>query len=663
MSTNLQDFLPGYLAEADEHLAAATVHLVALEDKARRGEGDPRSVRELFRALHTLKGLSAMIGVDPVVDLAHEMEAVFRTTDRTAGKLSVKAVDLLLRALKAIEERVRALADQRPVLPAPVELVEALARLELEPGGADMVAALALPPEIATKLSASEVAQLLESGGQGRRAVRLDFAPSAVRAASGLSISSVRERLATVADVVKVVPMSQAVLGDNPTGLVFVLLLVSGRSPAELAQAAGLEPALFVDITAAPPITLDARDVGDDDEASERGARLDVVRVEVGRLDEMLDRLSALIVNRFALSRSVAALAERGVDVREVRAVMAENGRALRDLRSSIMRARLVPMAEVLARVPLVVRGAAKATHKRVKVDVRAGSTELDKAVAERVFPALVHLLRNAVDHGIEAPDVRRAAGKPQDGLIEVRCSSTGSDQVELTFRDDGRGIDAAKVAARTGAPMPKDEAELLELVCRPGLSTSTSTTQTSGRGIGMDIVRRVVVDELGGQLSLTTSSSGTTFTVRVPLTIAIIDAFSLTCSLQTFVVPVSTVEDIVEIDAAAVVIGPAPGNARDAVRMLRRRGRTIPLYSLAQLLGLPAEAAPRQQAIIVGAGGAVLAFDIGRMLGQQEVVVRPLQDALVRTRGVAGTTDLGDGKPVLVLDLVALGAAALRAA
>jgi len=238
---------------------------------------------------------------------------------------------------------------------------------------------------------------------------------------------------------------------------------------------------------------------------------------------------------------------------------------------------------------------------------------------------------------------------------------------------DDGRGIDAAAVARRAGVPVPATAEGLLELLARPGLSTKTEVTTTSGRGVGMDVVRRIAVDELHGELTLvTTPGHGTTFSLRIPLSITIVDAFSFVCGGETFVVPVSTVEEIQEVDLARTVRGPdrrkssrgQPDRRRAprAADMMQRRGEAVPVLRLDELFGLPAPTEGRRKAIIVRRNGEPYAFAVDRMLGQQEVVVRPIEDALVRVHGVSGTTDLGDGRPTLVLDLAALGGRLLAA-
>jgi two-component system chemotaxis sensor kinase CheA len=358
------------------------------------------------------------------------------------------------------------------------------------------------------------------------------------------------------------------------------------------------------------------------------------------------------------MGRAVAALAATGVDVRELSSVLSDNGRQVRALRASIMRLRMVPVRTLLERVPLLVRGLSRETGRPVRLDMNAGEAELDKAVADRVFPAIVHIIRNAVDHGIEAEDVRQRAGKDAEGLLRLRCAETSNGQLEIVIEDDGQGLDGEAVARRANQPLPRDDAGLLDLITRPGLSTAAKVTTTSGRGLGMDIVKRIVTGDLGGELSLqTTRGKGTTFTLRIPLTITIVDAFSFVSGGERFVTPVGSIEEILEVDAQRVIEAPHP-RAGTPARLLRRRGEALPLFALSALFGLPAHdppAALAPKALVVRRHAQHFAFEVERMLGQQEVVVRPLDDPLVRVTGVSGSTDLGDGKPTLVLDLVSL--------
>ncbi|WP_437839190.1 chemotaxis protein CheA [Sorangium sp. So ce1153] len=701
---DVTEFVAGYLVEVEEHLSASTANLLAAEAALRTGDSNPKATRELFRSLHTIKGLSAMVGVEPVVDIAHAMETVLRAADRAAGRLSAASIEVLLRGLRAIEERIRALANKKPVPPATPSLLDALAALEVAAAPSPPAPTITAEPEILAKLGSSERVQLAQGVAGGRRALRVDFVPSPARTAEGLNITSVRERVGKLAEIVKVVPLSVPATDKAPGGIAFALLVLTSAPDEELARAAAAD--VVRPLTVAPPAPLAVAELPEQelDEPGEREPQLrGVVRVEVARLDDALDKLSALVVARFRLARAAADLRARGVDVRDLAEILREHDRQLRDLRGAIMRARMISVTELLERVPLVVRGLGRATGKEVRIEIDAGKAELDKAVAERIFPAIVHLLRNAVDHAIEAPADRRRLGKPEEGVIRVSCFERSNNQLELSVADDGRGIDRAQVARRAGRPAPETDAALLDLITLPGLSTLDQATKTSGRGLGMDIVRRIAVEQLGGELSVSTArGAGTTFTLRIPLTLTIVDAFSFLCGDQAFVTPVAGVEEVMEIDPARIFRGPAPGRARGAselpalgrargvaalpapggarggaslpaapggahggtatpppgrarggTELIERRGEVVPIVDLGALFELGDAGASR--ALVVRRNGAPFAFGVTRVLGQQEVVVRPLEDPLVKVPGVSGSTDLGDGRPTLVLDLVTL--------
>jgi two-component system chemotaxis sensor kinase CheA len=651
------EFIAGYLAEAEEHLGSARGRLLTIDEALRKGESSPKAVRELFRSLHTLKGLSAMVGAEPIVDIAHELETILRVADKRGGKLPANAVDEVLKGLRAIEERVASLGRGETLAPAPKELIDALAGLELDSKPDRPSGQLALPADLLARLSLAEQEQLLQGLARGRRAVRADFLPSQTLAARDVNITSVRERLGKLGDIVKVIPRG-ASSGEGRAGSVaFVLLVVTDATNEAIAEAAATSPEEIADIAFLPgPGDLSdellAPDApGDGGEPS----RERFVRVEISRLDDALEGLSALVVTRSRLERAIAELGAGRGSVRDLRNILGENGRQLKALRGAIMRARMVPVADVLDRAPLLVRALSRSSRKLVRLTIDGGNSELDKAVGDRLFPAIIHLLRNAVDHAIETPAERRALGKPEEGQIRVSCGDRSASQLRLVVSDDGRGIDRARVAAQAHSPVPEDDVALLALITRPGLSTIEKATHTSGRGLGMDIVKRIVVDELGGELELSTRpGAGTEFTVVVPLSVTILDVFSFVTGGRTFVVPVGTIDDLTEV-APEMVTRPPGGGGDGGARLLNHRGAVLPLFNLASLLGCPATVAERPKAIIVRRDAERFAFQVDRMLGQQEVVVRPVRDPLVNVRGVAGSTDLGDGQPTLVLDLASL--------
>lgn len=654
---DLREFIAGFIAESDELVAAANAALLDIEAANLAGTSRPRAVRDLFRALHTIKGLAGMIGVDPIVELAHGLESLVRTADRAGGALGRDAVDVSLRGVAAIAERVRAVAERRAPASIAVELRDAIevvargvGRASERPGGA--------------AARGAERQELAEGSRAGRRAWQVSFVPSEANAAAGITIASVRARLAELGDVIKVVP--RATPGEASS--IAFDLLVSSAAPAEaLAHAAATSAEQLVEVTAplepgAPAEPGDAApdasvDAGDARPATDGGGGVlgrALVRVELARLDELQDQLSLLIVSRFRLEREIAALAERGVDVRALREIANLQGRQLRDLRRAILRARMVRVSEVLEPLALLVRSLGRSARKEVRLELDARDAELDKAVADRLLPALIHLVRNAVDHAIEPADERVARGKPRAGTVRVACCDVGGNRLELVVQDDGRGIDRRAIASRAGRAVDSD-ADLLDVLTSPGFSTRDVVTQTSGRGLGMDIVRRIAIADLGGELAVsTTPGVGTAFTLHVPLTIAVVEVFSFACGRQTFVVPVSSVDEIFELRDGEDVQPPVAPGASSPVRLAERRGQAIPLRSLGTLLAIDGGAQARK-AIVIRRQGVPVGFTVDRVLGRHEVVVRAIDDMLVKVPGIAGSTDLGDGRPTLVLDLGAL--------
>ena len=672
MHVDLREFRAAYLAEVDEHLGAINGLLLAVETASRDKKPSPRDLRELMRLLHTIKGLSAMVGIEPVVTIAHRMETVLRAADRAGGLLGGRALEALIAGTRAIEARVHAVANDEPVTEPALATLAALDEVDIPEQQASPIDA-SLDPEIAAKLTASEREQLAQGASAGRRGLRIDFAPTHAKAERGQTISTVRERLASLGEIVRVLPLAVLATEGAPGGLVFSVILLTDALDEHIAESALIPRADIREIITSRllPITTGFESKQLLEQPPVQGGELvepqrpGVLRVEVGRIDDAIEKLSGLIVTRSRLTRAVGRLRDAGVDTRELESIMADNARQLRDLRGAILHVRMVPIAAVLDRLPLVIRSLGKSTGKQVRLLLEDGGAELDKTVAERIFPALLHLLRNAVDHGIEDAAERARLGKPEQATITVSSSSRNNRQIEVRVTDDGRGIDRERVAAKAGRDVPTDDATLLELVCRPGLSTRDEVDMTSGRGIGMDVVHKIIVDGLGGELTLeTTPGRGTTFVLRVPLTIAIVDAFSVWCAGQRFVVPVPVVEEIVEIVPEKLVRGPRV-RGRDT-RFLARRGEAVPVVELARALGLaaspsvdargPAHPTDGRQALVVRRGhDEPVAFAIDRIVGRQETVVRPLADPLVTVVGVTGSTDLGDGRATLVLDLLGL--------
>jgi two-component system chemotaxis sensor kinase CheA len=381
------------------------------------------------------------------------------------------------------------------------------------------------------------------------------------------------------------------------------------------------------------------------------------VRVDLARLDELMRMIGDLVISRARLGESLTRL-ETHVPAVLMRSVQ-ENAlaleRQLRDLREGVMRVRLVPVGEIFRRMPFVVRDLARETGKQVELEMRGQDTEIDKFLIERMLDPVLHLVRNAVSHGIESADERRAAGKPAVARITLSAASVG-DLVMLEIVDDGRGVDAEKVAARARAQGldvpagPLDAHGLLNILCAPGFSTRDEADRASGRGVGMAVVQ-TAVQELGGKLSLdSTPGQGSRFVVELPVTLAITDAIIAQVGPQTFALPQSSVREVIEVDPSTI-------KRFEQNEIAPYRDGVLPIVRLADRFGLQSQARRSLHVFVIGHGQSAVGLAVDRIVGQREVVVRTLADALVKVDGVVGATDLGDGRVVLILDAARLAA------
>jgi two-component system chemotaxis sensor kinase CheA len=317
------------------------------------------------------------------------------------------------------------------------------------------------------------------------------------------------------------------------------------------------------------------------------------------------------------------------------------------------MRVRMVQIGEIFERMTFVVRDLARESDKKIIVQFSGGETEIDKFLVERMMDPFMHLVRNAVSHGLETVAEREAQGKRSEGLLSLSAMTAG-ERIVIKIADDGRGIDRHRVLARAKASGLADNNEeiddhtLLDLICNPGFSTREEADRESGRGVGMDVVKKAI-EELGGRMSLATRlREGTTFTIELPLTIAIAEAFIVTVNGQRFAVPQSAVREVIEVETAATKV-------LENNEIISYRGKVLPLLRLARVFEMDHERQARFHVLVLGDETNAVGLAVDRILGQREIVVRAIKDPLAQSRGIAGATELGDQRVVLILDTTAL--------
>jgi two-component system, chemotaxis family, sensor kinase CheA len=334
-------------------------------------------------------------------------------------------------------------------------------------------------------------------------------------------------------------------------------------------------------------------------------------------------------------------------------------GRSLKELREAIMRVRLIPVAEIFARMPFVVRDLARQTKKQARLKLMGQETAIDKYLIERLKDPLLHLVRNAFSHGVETPAERAAASKPEQATIELSASTVG-DSVIIEVSDDGRGISPGAIIQRAGTmglevPEVTDSETILKILCSSGFSTRENADMASGRGVGMGVVQ-ATVRELGGHLALSSEEGrGTRFTIRLPLTLAIAETFIVRACGQTCAVPQSFVREILQTTEAEIQIA-------NGIEIVPYRDGILPVVRLSDFFRMARdEMKLKSYLLVIVSDRGSIGLLTEEIVGQREVVVRALNDPLIQVSGVSGATELGDGKPVLILDGAALTSGTVR--
>jgi two-component system chemotaxis sensor kinase CheA len=621
----LAGFMDDYFAECDEHLANVRRVLLALDAALDRNESNPVALEELFRTFHSIKGISGMVELREAEMLAHHMESYLRVLRERKADLTKSGLDTLITGVDALEASI---ASRRGGVAAPA--ID------------DVVRQLSTVAAVHRATSADAARPRTATAGW-----RVTFVPSPALIARGVNVDSVRARLRQSGTILDAVPQVR------PEGIRFEFLF-AGDLPQAVRDAWSKDG--IVTEPAAQPADRAAEAQPRAGEAGPRSLQPShVVRVDLTRLDELMRMIADLVITRARLTETLRPIEEHAPPA-AWRAVQ-ESGltleRQLRDLREGVVRLRLVPVSEIFRRVPFVVRDLARELGKEVRLEFRGQDTEIDKFLIERMLDPIVHLVRNAISHGFEAPDERAAAGKPREGTLMLAAAGVG-DTVVLEVSDDGRGIDAAQVLRRArdaGIAVPDgpaDNAMLLRVICAPGFSTRDESDRASGRGVGMAVVQRAIED-LNGTLSLdTTPGQGTRFTIELPLTLSITDALLATVGDRTFAVPQASLREIVEIDPA--VLRRVGGH-----EVAPFRGGMLPIVRLADLFGLASAPRGALHVLVLGTGADAVGLAVDRVTGQREIVVRSMTDALVDVAGVLGATDLGDGRVVLILDAATL--------
>jgi two-component system chemotaxis sensor kinase CheA len=640
--------LDDFFSEADEHLIGIRRGVLNLEGSVGKAQPDAKVVEELFREMHSLKGISGLVGLGAAEAVAHATEDYLRLMRDRKAQLTSVGLEVLMTATQKLEHIVAAFRSGNPLPGHESLLAELKSQCESFSVSAVPSHSRVEPADPALQTS------MEEAKARGMLIWKCSFSPSRELDARGVNVNSVREELSKAGEILKATPR---VHGQG--AITFEFLVAARETPADLTawEAKGIKIQ-----------TAEAAESGGADSVSaaeETGHNpfltpSHIVRVDLKRLDDLMRITGEMVIHRSRLDAQLARLngGAGRVDLRGVQEVSAGMGRSLRELREAVMRVRLVPVTEIFARMPFVVRDLARQTQKKVRLKLEGQDTAMDKYVIERLKDPLLHLVRNAFSHGVETPAERAASGKPEEATITLKASTAG-DSVIIRVEDDGKGINPNAIVTRARAfglaiPATVDDQAILELLCAPGFSTREDADLAAGRGVGMGVVN-ATIRELGGSLTMESDEGrGTQFTLRLPLTLAIAETLVVSAAGQTCAVPQSFVWEILHATEAQIQMV-------NGIEAIAYRSGILPIIRLAGLFRLPSVPRPQLYLLVIKSDRGSVGLLAEEIIGQREVVVSALRDPLIQVPGISGATELGDGKPVLILDGAALTSGSVR--
>jgi two-component system, chemotaxis family, sensor kinase CheA len=628
--------------------------LQALNEEALRLEKAPQDaeiVRSIRRAVHTLKGDSAAVGFRELSQIAHELEDAL-VPEVTSAAPSADLVELVLSSADTFDA---ILAAHRGSLPLPsVEPLRA-AIAKLRPGGAGKTQVPSRAPS-APLVSWSEYQQMaIEQALQrGKTVYRIaaDLDPNCpMKAAAWQLFHNVLQR---AGEVLAVQPENAAAEQVSHFEVV-----ISSEKPEAWITDRCLIPAVIAAVKVTP---WKARQPGQppaaESSAPQAAAALEnILRVDAERLDQLLNLIGELIIGRSMLQQVLSDFSRR-FPKDSLRArfadAMAFQTRVLNDLQRSAMQVRMVPVEQLFRRFPRLVRDVGKQCGKEVALLLSGQQTELDKSILDAIAEPLAHLVRNAIDHGLESPEERQKAGKPAKGTIRLNAYHQGN-HVVIEVADDGRGLDPALILSKAleRGLLSSDEAarlspaEVLELIFRPGFTTAEQVTEISGRGVGMDVVQSVV-HRLKGAISIQSQpGQGATFVIKLPLTLAIIKSLLLRIQERLYAIPLNAVVEISRASEGAI-------HRVDNHEVLQLRNTVL---TLVRLGSPPSEFNPGRRifVVVIALGERRYGLIVDTLVGEEELVIKPLDGQVIASELVGGASILGDGTVVLMLNLVAV--------
>jgi two-component system chemotaxis sensor kinase CheA len=646
-----------FLAEAEDILESASRCLLTLEDEQATGQVNPDIVNGLFRAVHSFKGLAGMFGLKAPADLSHKLE--FLLDEIRLGRVGMgsETLSALSDILGLLARLVQQSSTGQPFedITGSTALIDRILAVKSSGDGPSLLSRVNIDLSVIQVLTEYEEHRLKENIRERKNLFLVKVSFSFDEFESG--IRALTETLKQHGEIICTLPTTSA----GGEGIGFTIMVGTAKGHDVLSSSITL-----------PNVSLELVPRTDEGRAPEARADLttlksvsNTVRVDIHKLDGLMSTVGELHIIKGEIGRIAADL--RGLqgftgDAVNLYKAHKNLERRLNEIQEGILGVRMVPIGQIFTRLVQVVRNYAREAGKEIDLEIQGEETELDKLMVEDLADPLMHLIRNAIDHGIDRPDVRKAKGKPERGLVRLAAFPKGN-HVMITVEDDGRGIDLPAVLAKArekgmaegGLDAERNRKEVLDLIFLPGFTTSETVTEISGRGVGMDVVKRNV-SRLSGMIDIETEAGeGTIFTLTLPITLAIFKALIIETSGRRFAVPLGSVLEILRVTPDQI-------ETIETREVMAIRDETVPLLRLTDAFNLPkGEPQERLFVILVGLAERRLGLIVDRLRGQQEIVIKPLGSRLADTPGISGATELGDKIVVLVLDVESLIEGAMK--
>jgi two-component system chemotaxis sensor kinase CheA len=649
-----------FVSEAREHLQSFNQSMLALE----KSPSDTDVIQEIFRSAHTLKGMSASMGFKDMEKLCHRMENLLDRVRNGNLVFDSTLATLLFQALDTLEEmidHIQAGTDEQmdvSALVAEIERINSSAGTAAVPVAAPVVAPVAVPPSIPEATPAESPAMPVSDGPAGANEFEVKATIDKTCEFRSIRAFLIIQGLSEIGKVISTVPDMKDI--ENEKIDFDITIILSTDKEAREVERKAMSVAEIATVQITPRVTKEAAakketsataTPGKDGKSGKDSKAIHSVRIDIDRLDTIMNLVGELVISRgrlFEISHRRGLL--------EMNDTMTMLDRSITDLQNEVMRIRMLPVDNVFNRFPRIVRDIARKEGKEIELIIEGQDTELDRTVLDEISDPLNHMIRNAVDHGIETPEVRVAAGKPACGTIRLIARRERSNVI-IEIVDDGKGIDVALVKRKAVArglitesqaeSMAQDEAVML--IFKSGLSTAEKVTEVSGRGVGMDIVR-TKVENLGGLVRIETQpGKGTRTMLKLPPTIAIVQALLINVGGEKYAISITNVVETEYITTAEIkTIG-----GREAIVI---RESILPLYRLHNLFTVPENCANgKYTAVIVEKAEQKVALLVDSIESQQEIFVKPLTGLLQNVKGMEGVTIMGNGRVVPILDVASL--------